>query len=85
MPTEKAKFTDYGCSKSDDGKMPRPHPELILVALGWQQIIAEFGNPLLLSVGIMLAGSNRVKWGVNTNPYIKNKKIKGAKMQIMGF
>ena len=27
--TEKAKFTDYGCSKSDDGKVPRPHPELI--------------------------------------------------------
>ena len=32
---EKAKFTDYGCSKSDDGKVPRPHPELIWVAQGW--------------------------------------------------
>ena len=60
---EKAKFTDYGCSKSDDGKMPRPHPELILVALGWQQSIAEFGNPLLPSVGIMLAQLSWVKQG----------------------
>ena len=43
---------------------PNPHPELILVALGWQQSIAEFGNPLLPSVGIMLAGSNRVNGGL---------------------
>ena len=61
--------------------MPRPHPELILVALGWQQSIAEFGNPLLPSVGIMLAGSNRVKWGVN----FRMPQINGQLLPILIF
>ena len=55
------KFADWGCGKSVDGILPRPHPELILVALGWQQSITEFGNPVLPSVGIMLAQLSWVK------------------------